>query len=162
MEGSSNNDDDNSGGADAPVVEQDVQQADASCELANTPKLPLKYTKCGHERDEITTKILAIMENDFKELDDIEMVMGAIAKCLKKGLHEDEIDAAVDELNEVVGRHLRQARERKAGYNRPAATAPAPTQPPAYTQLPQMPPLQRMDQTYTYDVAMNNTTYQNL
>ena len=102
--------------------------------------------------------MLAIMENDSKEVYDIEMAMGAITKCLKKGLHEDDIDAAVDELNEVVGRHLQQARERKAGYNRPAATAPVPTQPPAYTQLPQMPALQRMDQTYMYD-TMNNTTY---
>ena len=50
--------------------------------------------------------MLAIMENDSKEADDIEMAMGTIVKCLKKGLHEDEIDAAVDELNEVVGRHL--------------------------------------------------------
>ena len=84
------------------MVEQDVQQADASHELPNTPKPPMKYTK----QDEITTKMLAMMENDSKELDDIEMAMGAIAKRLKKGLHEDEIDAAVDELNEVVGRHL--------------------------------------------------------
>ena len=84
------------------MVEQDVQQADASHELRNTPKLLMKYTKRGCERDEITTKMLAIMENDSKEVDDIEMAMGAIAKCLKKGLHEDEIDAAVDELNEVV------------------------------------------------------------
>ena len=50
--------------------------------------------------------MLAMMENDSKQLDDIEMAMGAIVKHLKKGLHEDEIDAAVDELNEVVGRHL--------------------------------------------------------
>ena len=105
-EGSSNNDDDNSSGGDAPVVEQDVQQADASHELQNTPKLLMKYTKCGCEQDEITTRMLSIMENDSKEVNNIEMAMGAIAKCLKKGLHEDEINAAVDELNEVVGRHL--------------------------------------------------------
>ena len=85
------------------MVEQDVQQADASRELPNTQ---MKYTKHGREQDEITTKMLAMMENDSKELDDIEMAMGAIAKHLKKGLHEDEINAAVDELNEVVGRHL--------------------------------------------------------
>ena len=50
--------------------------------------------------------MLAMMENDSKELDNIEMAMGAITKRLKKGLHEDEIDAAADELNEVVGKHL--------------------------------------------------------
>ena len=50
--------------------------------------------------------MLAIMENDSKEVDYIEMAMGAIMKRIKKGLHEDEINAAVDELNEVVGRHL--------------------------------------------------------
>ena len=104
------------------------------------------------------------METEPKEDDEIEMAMGAIAKYLKKGLQEDEIDAAVDDLNEVVARHLCQARERKAGYKRPSpvatATALAPP-PPAYLQLPQTPPLQRMDQSFTYD-AMNNTTFQNL
>ena len=104
-----------------------------------------------------------MMETEPKEDEEIEMVMGAIAKHLKKGLQQDEIDAAVDELNEVVGRHLCQAREKKAGYKRPSpvamATAPAP--PPAYIQLPQMSPLQRMDQSFNYD-AMNNTTFQTL
>ena len=46
--GSSNNDD-NSDGGDVPVVEHNVQQADASCELPNTPKPPMKYTK--HDRE---------------------------------------------------------------------------------------------------------------
>ena len=129
----------------------------------------MKYTKCGCERDELTTKMLSMMETEPKEDDDIEMAMGAIAKCLKKDLQEDKIDAAVDELNEVVARHLCQARERKAGYKRPSPVAtattppppPPPPPPPAYSQLPQMPPLQRMDQSFTYD-AMNNTTFQNL
>ena len=104
-----------------------------------------------------------MIETELKEDDEIEMAMVAIAKCLKKGLQEDEIDAAVDELNEVVSRHLCQARERKAGYKRPSpvATATAPAPPPAYLQLPQMPPLQRLDQLFTSD-AMNNTTFQNL
>ena len=104
-----------------------------------------------------------MMETEPKEDDKIEMAMVAIAKCLKKGLQEDEIDAAVDELNEVVARHLCQARERKAGYKRPSpvVTATAPALPAAYLQLPQMPPLQRMDQSFTYD-AMNNATFQNL
>ena len=124
----------------------------------------MKYTKHGRECDELTTKMLSMMEIEPKEDDKIEMAMAAIAKCLKKGLQEDKIDAVVDELNEAVARHLRQARERKAGYKRPSpvatATAPAPP-PPVYSQLPQMPPLQRMDQSFTYD-AMNNTTFQNL
>ena len=119
----------------------------------------MKYTKCGREHDELKTKMLSMMETEPKEADE-----GTIAKHLKKGLEEDEIDAAVDELNEVVARHLHQAKERKAGYKRPSpvatATVPAPP-PPAYLQLPQMPPLQRMDQSFTYD-AMNNTTFQNL
>ena len=102
-----------------------------------------------------------MIETELKEDDKIEMAMGTIAKRLKKGLQEDEIDAAVDELNEVVARHLCQARERKAGYKRisPVATATTPA-PPAYSQLPQMPPLQRMDKPFSYD-AMNNI-FQNL
>ena len=101
----------------------------------------MKYTKRGHEHDELATKMLSMMETEPKE--DVEMAMGAIAKCLKKGLQEDKLDAAVDELNEVVARYLCQARERKAGYKRPSpvATATAPPPPPAYSQLPQMPPI---------------------
>ena len=74
------------------------------------------------------------METEHKEDDKIEVAISAIAKCLKKALQEDEIDAAVDELNEVVARHLCQARDRKAGYKRPSpvATATAP-KPLAYT-----------------------------
>ena len=95
----------------------------------------MKYTKCGCECDELTTKMLSMMETQPKEDEKIEMAMGAIAKCLKKGLQEDEIDAAVDELNEVVARHLHQAKERKAGYKRPSpvATATAPAPPPTYS-----------------------------
>ena len=98
-----------------------------------------------------------MIETEPKD-DEIEMAMGEIAKHLKKGLQEDKIDAAVDKLKEVVARHLCQARERKAGYKRPSpvATATPPASPPAYMQVPQMPPLQRMDQSFTYD-AMNNT-----
>ena len=40
--------------------------------------------------------MLSMMETELKEDDEIEMAMGAIAKHLKKGLQEDEIDAAVD------------------------------------------------------------------
>ena len=107
--------------------------------------------------------MLSVMETEPKEDDEIVMAMGAIAKCLKKGLQEDKIDAAVDELNEVVARHLHQARERKAGCKRPSpvATATAPAPAPAYMQLQQMPPLQRMDQAFTYD-TMNNTIFQHL
>ena len=109
--------------------------------------------------------MLSMIETELKEDDEIEMAMSAIAKCLKKGLQQDVIDAVVDELNEVVARHLHQARQRKAGYKRPSpvatATTPAPPPPPAYSQQPQMPPLQRLDQSFTYD-AMNNTTFQNL
>ena len=91
--------------------------------------------------------MLSKIETEQKEDDEMGMAMGAIAKHRKKGLQEDEIDAAVDELNEVVARHLCQARERKAGYKRPSpvATVTAPAPPPAYSQLPQMPPLQRID-----------------
>ena len=123
----------------------------------------MKYTKYGHEHDELTIKMLSMMETEPKEDDKIEMTVGSIAKHLKKGLQEDKTDAAVDELNGVVARHLRQSRERKAGYKRPSpvATATAPAPPPTYMQLPQMPPLQRMDQFFTYD-AMSNTTFQNL
>ena len=133
-----------------------------SCQILQPP---VKYTKYGHECDELTTKMLSMMETEPKEDDEIEVAMGAIAKHLQKGLQEDKINAAVDELNEVVVRHLHQSRERKAEYKRPSpvatATAPVPPPPPAYMQLPQMPPLQRLDQLFTYD-AMSNTTFQNL
>ena len=92
----------------------------------------MKYTKRGHEHNELTTKMLFMMENEPKEDDKIEMAMGSIAKHLKKGLQEDEIDATVDELNEVVARHLRQSREQSWLLETiPVATAPAP--PPTYT-----------------------------
>ena len=51
-----------------------------------------------------------------KDYDEVEMALGAIAKHLKKGLQDDEIDAALDDLNEVVARNLHQSRDRKAGY----------------------------------------------
>ena len=59
--------------------------------------------------------IPSMMENEPKEDDEVEMALGAIAKCLKKGLQEDEMDAALDNLN-YVARHLHQSRERKTGY----------------------------------------------
>ena len=56
----------------------------------------MKYPKHGHEHDELTTKMLSLMETEPKEDDKIEMAMGSIAKCLNKGLQEDEIYATVD------------------------------------------------------------------
>ena len=53
--------------------------------------------------------------------------MASIGKQIQKSLNEGQADAVIDELNEVVGCHVRAARSGGAvGYQRPATVQQPP------------------------------------
>ena len=126
-----------------------------------------KGTKRARERDEVTAKVLNILEKDAADEDDeVSLALASIGKRIKKTLKDGQVDAVIDELNEVVGRHVRAARSGEVmAYQRPPSIQhppqqqqQQPPQPANFQPLPP-PPLQRMD--FAYDVMTQNI-YQNL
>ena len=117
--------------------------------------------------------MLNILEKDAADEDDeVSLALASIGKRIKKTLKDGQVDAVIDELNEVVGRHVRAARSGEVmAYQRQATIQqPPPIQPPPQQQQQQPPlsanfqrlrppPLQRMD--FAYD-PMTQNTYQNL
>ena len=101
---------------EAVILQEDGQ---AVCKLLDTPKLKKKTTKRARERDEVTAKVLNILEKDAEDDDEVSLALASIGKRIKKALKEGQVDAVIDELNEVVGRHVRAARSGEVmGYHR--------------------------------------------
>ena len=116
--------------------------------------------------------MLNILEKDADKDDEVSLALASIGQQIKKALKEGQVDAVIDELNEVVGCHVRAARSGKVvGYHRQATIQQPPhIQPPPQQQQQQPPqpanfhpvpppPLHRMDIAYD---PMTNNTYQNL
>ena len=63
-----------------------------------------------------------LLEKNANDDDDkVSLALGSIVMRIKKTLKDGQIDAVIDELNEVVGCHVRAARNGEAmGYHRQA------------------------------------------
>ena len=134
-------------------------------ELVDTTKPKKKCTKCACERDDMAVKVLTMLEKDDDE-DEVSLALASIGKRIKKSLNDAQVDAVLDELNEVVGHHVRTARGGGImGYQRQPSVTPAPQThvPPQQQQIsnyqPMPLPLQRLDIAYE---PMTNNSYQNL
>ena len=145
-----------------PILQDDGQPVR---ELVDTTK-PKKCTKRARERDDMAAKVLTMLEKDDDE-DEVSLALASIGKHIKKSLNDAQVGAVLDELNEVVGHHVRTARGGGImGYQRQPSVTPAPqTQVPPqqqqtsnYQPMPP-PPLQRLDIAYD---PMTNNSYQNL
>ena len=86
--------------AEAVILQEDGQPVH---ELLDTPKPKKKGTKHARERDEVTAKVLNILEKDAEDDDEVSLALASIGKRIKKTLEEGQVDAVIDELNEVVG-----------------------------------------------------------
>ena len=155
-----------------PIVQVDGEPVH---ELVDTPKPKKKPTKHACERDEVTAKVLNILEKDADDDDEVSLALASIGKRIKKTLKEGQVDAVIDELNEVVGHHVWAARtgvpkvyqRQPVVHQKPQIQGPAQQQQQQQHQQPQqgekygmaLPPLQRMDIAYD---PMNNNTYHNL
>ena len=146
-----------------PILQDDGQPVR---ELVNTAKPKKKCTKCACERDDMAAKVLTMLEMDDNE-DEVSLALASTGKHIKKSLNDAQVDAVLDELNEVVGCHVRTARGGGImGYQRQPSVLLAPqTQVPPqqqqtsnYHPMPP-PPLQRLDIAYD---PMTNNSYQNL
>ena len=94
--------------AEAVILQEDGQ---AIRELVDTPKPKKKKgTKHAREWDEVTAKVLNILEKDAEDDDEVSLALASIGKRIKKTFKEGQVDAVIDELNEVVGCHVRAAR----------------------------------------------------
>ena len=140
-----------------------------------TAKPLKKCTRQSRERDDITSKVLSILEKDNEYEDEVTLTLASIGKRIKKSLKDEQVDAVLDELYEVVGCHLRSARSGGViGYQRLDTTVhqtaqmqaqpqmqppPPPQQQQSNNYQPMPPALQRMDIAYD---PMNNNSYQNL
>ena len=89
-----------------PILQDDGQPVG---ELVDTPKPKKKCTKHAHERDDMATEVLNILEKDDDE-DEVTLALASIGKRIKKLLNDPQVNAILDELNEVVGYHVRTAR----------------------------------------------------
>ena len=140
---------------EAVILQEDGQPV---CNLVDTPKPKKKGTKHAKERDEVTAKVLNILEKDAEDDDEVSLALASICKRIKKTLKDGQVDAIIDELNEVVSHHVRAARNGEVmGYQRQATIQQVPQiQPPPQQQQQQPPqpanfqpmpppPLQRMD-----------------
>ena len=114
--------------AEAVILQEDGQPVH---ELLDTPKLKKKGTKRTRERDEVTAKVLNILEKDAEDDDEVSLALASIGKRIKKTLREGQVDAVIDELNEVVGQHVRAVRSGDVmGYQRqPTIQQPPQIQP---------------------------------
>ena len=115
--------------AEAVILQEDGQ---AVRELVDTPKPKKKGSKHAREWDEVTAKVLNILEKDAEDDDEVSLALASIGKRIKKTLKEGQVDAVIDELNEVVSRHVRVVRSSKVvGYQRQATIQQPPQiQPP--------------------------------
>ena len=143
-----------------PILQEDGQPVR---ELVETPKPKKKCTKHACERDDMASKVLNMLEKDEDE-DKVTLALASIGKR-RKSLNDAQIDAILDELNKVVGYHVRTARSGGVmGYQRqPSVQQPPQMQGPPQQQSPnnyqpmQPPPLKRMDIGYD---PMTNNSYQ--
>ena len=104
--------------AEAVILQEDSQPVH---KLVDTPKPKKKGTKHARERDEVTTKVLNIIEKDAEDDDEVTLALASAGKRIKKTLKDGQVDAVIDELNEVVGHHVRAARSGEVmGYQRQA------------------------------------------
>ena len=97
--------------------------------------------------------------------DEVTLALASMGKRIKKSLNDAQTDAILDELNDVIGYHVRTARGGGVmGYQRQPSVHQlpqmhGPPQQQAANNYQPMPPLQRMDIGYE---AMTNNSYQNL
>ena len=76
-----------------------------------------------------------MLEKDAEDDDEVSLALASIGKRIKKALKDGQVDAVIDELNEVVGYHVRAARSGEVmGYQRQATIQQPPQiQPPPST-----------------------------
>ena len=139
-----------------PILHEDGQPVR---ELVETPKPKKKCTMWARERDEMALKVLNMLKKDE---DEVTLALTSIGKRIMKSLSDAQVDV-LDELNEVVGHHVRTARGGGVmGYQRQPSVQQLPEmqRPPQQQQTNNyqlMPPLQRMDIGYD---PMTNNSYQ--
>ena len=66
---------------EAVILQEDGQPV---CNLVDTPKPKKKGTKHAKERDEVTAKVLNILEKDAEDDDEVSLALASICKRIKK------------------------------------------------------------------------------
>ena len=67
--------------AEAVILQEDGQPVS---ELVDTPKPKTKATKHARERDEVTAKVLNILEKGAEDDDEVSLTLASIGKRIKK------------------------------------------------------------------------------
>ena len=86
-----------------------------------------------------------------------DLALSAIGIRLKKSLNEEQIENAMDEINGIVTRHIKNARAKRFGIFRPSTSSDVvqqQQQQQPVQQMPVPPPLQSMGgvtHQYSYD-----------
>ena len=114
---------------------------------------------------------MALDEKEEKEQDEIDLALSAIGIRLKKSLTEKQIENAMDEINSIVTKHIKNARAKRFDIFKPSTSsevvqqhqqqvvsAAQPVQ-----QMPPPPPLHSIGQVqqYTHD-DIDGMTFANL
>ena len=125
--------------------------------------LPQGLLKKKQETDELTRAMISFMGQDErgeKEQDEIDLALSAIGIRLKKSLNEEEIENAMDEINGIVTRHIKNARAKRSGIFRPSTSSDVvqqQQQQQPVQQMPAPPPLQSMGRvTHQYSYHEND------
>ena len=170
-------DGDGTGGSDGQEVNDNsddnagpsVAKKNNGRELGPTVKLPTRPTKKKQETDELTRAMISFMGQDErgeKEQDEIDLALSAIGIRLKKSLNEEQIENAMDEINGIVTRHIKNARAKRFGIFRPSTSSDVvqqQQQQQPVQQMPAPPPLQSMGGvTHQYSYDENDGIFANL
>ena len=116
------------------------------------PSLPQKQSKKSQDHEMTKELLSSILAKD--EEDEVDMLMGSIAKWIKKNLPDDEAEECMQELTDVINRYIRVAKWRRNPTATPAAPpapeqspgpSPGPAGPSRANFLPPMPPLMQMN-----------------
>ena len=94
--------------------------------MGPTVKPPTRPTKKKQETDELTRAMISFMahnERGEKEQNEIDLALCAIGIRLKKSLNEEQIENAMDEINDIVTRHIKNARAKRFGIFRPSTSS---------------------------------------
>ena len=156
---------DGTGGGDGQEVNDNsddnagpsVPKKDNARELDATVKPPTRPTKKKQDTDELTRAMISFMGQDDrgeKEQDEIDLALSAFGIRLKKSLTEEQIENAMDEINGIVTKHIKDARGKRFGIFKPSTSSEVVQQQQHVQKMPAPPPLHNMGgipQQYSYD-----------
>ena len=91
-----------------------------------TPPPPIRPTKKKQEKEDLTRAMISFMaqdEKEEKEQDELDLALSVVGIRLKKSLTEEQIKNAMDEINAIVTKPIKNARAKQFGIFKPSTSS---------------------------------------